>query len=248
MEKRLIIGLLLAAFTSSAHAQSDDFGVWSEANIEKKICSRWSLEGGAELRTRNNSKEIDRWSVGADASYKLTGWLKASAGYMLLDDHRYNLNDKGTKYADFWGVRHRFNVSLSASQTFGNLTVSLRERWQYTYRPEVTTARYYASTNKLKDYEKGDYADNHTYRGKSKNVWRNRLMLKYKVSKMIRPYASAESNVARSLEKIRYGLGTEIRLDKHHSLDVKYMYQKYYDEDADEGNSHILGVGYTYKF
>ena len=248
MEKRIIIALLFSACLLPSHAQSDDFGVWTDIGVEQKLNSRWSVEGGAELRTRDNSKELDRWSLGADVNYKLTNWLKLSAGYMLIDDHRYNLNDKGTKYADFWGLRHRFNVSLTASQSFGDLSVSLRERWQYTYRPEMTVARYYVRTNSIKGYEEGEYADDHTYSGKGKNVWRNRLMLKYKLSRTIRPYVSAESSVASGLEKMRYGAGSEIRLDKHHSFDVKYIYQRYYDDDADEGNCHVLGVGYTYKF
>ena len=248
MEKRLIIAFLLASFFMPSHAQGDDFAVWTEANVEKKINSRWSVEGGAELRTRDNSKEIDRWSVGAEASYKFTDWLKFSAGYMLIDDHRYKLNDKGTKYADFWGLRHRVNVSLTASQSFGDLSVSLRERWQYTYRPEMTVARYWLDTNERKDRYEDEYADDHTYSGKGKSVWRNRLMLKYKLTRTFRPYANVESSVASGIEKMRYGVGTEIRLNKHHSLDAKYIYQRYYDDDADEANCHILGVGYTYKF
>jgi len=240
MRNRLAAVLFLAPFTLATHAQSDDdFGVWTEVNVEKKIDSRWSAQGGAELRTRDNSSEIERWSLGADASYKLTSWLKLSAGYTLLRDNNEKWNDDHDKLAEYWGTRHRFNTSLSGSVSFGNFDLSLRERWQYTYRPEVTVSRTNVNSGKVKDK---------TYNGKGKNAWRNRLMLKYKLSHTFRPYINAESTVARSLEKIRYGIGTEIRLDKHHSFDAKYIFQRYYDSDADEGNFHVLGVGYTYKF
>lgn len=241
MERNLIVLLAAAALTATpAMAQDDDFGVWSEVNVEKKIDSRWSVGAGAELRLRDDAGEWDRWSVGAEASYKITDWLKASAGYTLIDDHRYKLNNKGTKYADFWGVRHRVNVSLAASQSLGDLSVSLRERWQYTFRPEATATRYYVAT--------GDEADEHVYACKAKNVWRNRLQLKYKVSKMWRPYVSAETYVAHGVDKVRYAAGTEVRLNKQHWLDVKYLYQHEYDNTDEEGNRHIIGIGYTYKF
>ena len=238
----ILVALLMTATT--AKAQSDDFGIWGEVNVEKKISSRWSAGTGVEFRSRDNASEADRWSFGADIYYKITDWLKASAGYSLLNDNNYKVNDSGKKYAKYWGLRHRINVSLTASQSFGNLSVSLRERWQYTYRPEKTVTRYYVNTTN--SHDAGDEADEHTYSSKSKNVWRNRLQLKYKVSKMWRPYISAESSIASGLEKIRYAAGTEIRLNKQHSLDVKYLFQKAYDDD--EGDRHVLGIGYTYKF
>lgn len=239
----ILVALLMTATT--AKAQSDDFGIWGEVNVEKKISSRWSAGTGVEFRSRDNASEADRWSFGADISYKITDWLKASAGYSLLNDNNYKVNDSGKKYAKYWGLRHRINVSLTASQSFGNLSVSLRERWQYTYRPEKTVTRYYVNTTN--SHDAGDEADEHTYSSKSKNVWRNRLQLKYKVSKMWRPYISAESSIASGLEKIRYAAGTEIRLSKQHSLDLRYLFQKSYNDD-DEGDKHIIGIGYTFKF
>ena len=244
----LLLVCLLPA--GSARAQGDDFGIWTEANVEKKISNRLTLEGGLELRTRDDGfGELDRWSVSAGADYRLTDWLKVSAGYSLLDDHVYKLNSKETKYADYWGVRHRVNVSLTASQQFGRLGVSLRERWQYTYRPEKTVDRYWAYTNERKDRYEDEVADEHTYDGKAKSKWRNRLQLKYKLSKQWRPYVNAESTVGGSgLDKMRYALGTEWRLTKQHVLDLHYMYQHSYKDDDSEGNRHVLGLGYLFKF
>ena len=253
MRRSTLIGLsfvICHLSFSPARAQSDDFGIWTEANVEKKISRNVTLEGGVELRTRDDGfGEVDRWSAGVGVSYKLADWLKASVGYTLLDDHNYKLNTKGTKYADYWGLRHRFNVSLTASQEFGKFTVSLRERWQYTYRPEKTVDRYWAYTSELKDRYEGELADEHTYNGKAKSKWRNRLQLKYKLTKQWRPYVNAESTVGGSgLDKMRYALGTEWRLNKQHVFDLQYMYQHSYKDDDSEGNRHVLGIGYTFKF
>ena len=248
MAKHVYVLMMLAmASIMPAQAQSDDFGIWTEVGVEKKINKKLTLDAGAELRTRDDGfGELDRWSVGVGATYKLTGWLKASVGYVFLNDNNHKVNDSGKKYADYWGQRHRFNVSLTASQDFGDLTVSLRERWQYTYRPEKTVKRYSNVDND--DYDFGEYRDEHTYDGKGSNKWRNRLQLKYKLTKQWRPYVNAGSTVGGSgLDKMRYAVGTEYRLSKQHSFDIRYLYQHVY-KDEDEGNRHVLGIGYTYSF
>ena len=258
MRKRILIVLAVVSCQmafSPVRAQDDDFGVWAEANIEKKLSKRMTLEGDVELRTRDDVGEIDRWSVGVGVDYKLTDWLKAGLSYTLLDDNNHKVNSSGKKYSDYWGLRHRLNVSLTASKDFGNLTVSLRERWQYTYRPEKTVDRYWNYTDDDDDRYYGEpvvkrgVTETHTYRGKGSNKWRNRLQLKYKLTKMWRPYINAESTIGGSgLDKMRYSLGTEIRLTKQHWLDTKYLYQHSYKDDDSEGNRHVIAIGYTYKF
>lgn len=244
MDKRLIVALMMAAGTATiANAQSDDFGVWTGATVEKKINKKWTVELNGEFRSRDDLRHVDRWSVGGVAEYKIAKWLKADAGYEWL----YDFNDK-TKYnqvgnlktrATYFGVRHRFRVSLSGDVDFGALNVSLRERWQYTYRPERTTQRW--------DVDNEEYEPK-TYNGKGKNVWRNRLQLKYKVSKRVKPYVSAESFVADGLDEMRYAAGVDLKLSKQHSIDVGYKYL-YVGSNADnDPNRHIISVGYTYSF
>ena len=229
--------------------RAQDFGVWTEYGFEKTLTKKLTIDFGVEERTRENANEFDRFDLGLGVSYKLLSWLKVSAGYSFLDDHNHKVNASGKKYADYWGLRHRVNLSLAVSQQFGRLGISLRERWQYTYRPEKTVDRYWNYTDDDDDRYYGSLADEHTYNGSAKNKWRNRLQLKYKLTKQWRPYVSAESTVGgRGLDKIRYAAGTEWRLTKQHVLDFHYMYQHSYKDDESEGNRHVLGLGYTYKF
>lgn len=251
MEKRIFVLIWIVATAMQTRAQSDDFGIWAETNIEKKLSKKLTLDAGLELRTRDDGfGELDRWSVGVGATYKVADWLKASVGYSFLDDNNHKVNESGKKYADYWGQRHRLNVSLTASKEFGKLTLSLRERWQYTYRPEKTVQRYWNIDDDDHDFgtpvEKED--EPHIYKGTGSNKWRNRLQLKYKLSKQWRPYVNVESTVGGSgLDKIRYAVGAEYRLSKQHTFDVKYLYQHVY-KDESEGNMHVIGVGYTYNF
>jgi hypothetical protein len=246
--KCLLSLILLIMVSVPAVAQDDDFGIWTEANVETKLNSWLSFDAGLELRTRDNGfGEIDRWSMGVGGTVKLLPWLKASLGYSFIDDNNHRMNTSGKKYADYWGERHRVSLSLTASQEFGRFTASLRERWQYTYRPAQTVQRYWNIDDD--DHDFGTYADDHTYNGKATNKWRQRLQLRYKVTKQWRPFVSVESTIGGSgLDKMRYALGTELRLNKQNSFELSYMYQHSNKDSDDEGNRHVLGLGYTFKF
>jgi hypothetical protein len=240
-----IIALLL--LPTMGFAQGDDFGIWSSVGAEKKISKRWDAGLEVEMRTRDNASTMDRWSFGAYGDYKVTSWLKASASYDLLDDNNdrctYHTDGTINKEAKFWGVRHRFSFSLTGDVDLGNFNVSLRERWQYTYRPEKTISERY-------DYDQKDYDDEeHTYRGKGKNVLRSRLQVEYNIPNCkIEPYANVELYNAWSVETARYTVGADWKIARQHVVGLYYRYQKTYDDDDDEPNCHILGVTYKYKF
>lgn len=238
--------MCLMLFATATFAQSDDFGVWASVAAEKKIDKRLSVGLEGEMRTRNNVGTFDRWSLGGDVDYKLLSWLKASAGYTFLWDHnaRYRYDDDGDvkKEAHYWGPRHRVQVSLTGSCDVGPLELSLRERWQYTYRPEQTVDRYVVKDD---DYE------SKTYSGKGKNVLRSRLQLSYKIAGCpVKPYVSAELYNAWSVEKVKYTVGANWKLNKQHTLGLYYRYQdvRAEEDEFDKVNSHILGVEYKFKF
>ena len=71
----------------AALAQSDDFGTILSVEADHKVNKKLSVGIEAEMRTRDDVKTTDRWSAGVNASYKLTSWLKASAGYIFLYDN-----------------------------------------------------------------------------------------------------------------------------------------------------------------
>ena len=80
-------------------------------------------------------------------------------------------------------------------------------------------------------------------------MWRNKLQLKYKATSLLQPYLYGETYVGGSgFNKLRLSLGTELKLSKQSSLSVGYVYQKVYDDNDEEGNKHVLSIGYKYKF
>ncbi|MDD6140615.1 MAG: DUF2490 domain-containing protein, partial [Bacteroidales bacterium] len=191
LSKRLAVACLIAsALAPTVQAADNDFGMWYSVSAEKKITKKWSAEIEAEMRTRNDARTWDRWSASASAKYKLTKWLNAEVAYVFLNDNNpekisYHTNgDYNNWRPSYWGTRHRFNVSLTGKIGFGGFEVSLRERWQYTYRPEATTERYDFDNSLWEDVD---------VRGKGSNVLRSRLQVEYNIPKSkVDPFASVE--------------------------------------------------------
>ncbi len=250
--KNILLTGIIALATTATYAETNDGGLWLSAGAEKKIGKKTEVSIDADFRTRNDFKTVDRWSAGISGSYKLTKWLKADAGYTLL---YYNRQEKLTMHDNplsdeplynnwrpsYWSAAHRFNASLTGSVKFGNIGLSLRERWQYTSRPAKTTERYDFDNEKWEETTVGS---------NDKHMLRSRLQVEYdKKKSMFKPYANAELYNSMSLEKVRITVGSDIKLNKHHSFDVFYRLQLTNDKESDnEPNCHYIGAGYTYKF
>ncbi len=248
MSKRLAIACIIAsALAPTVQAADNDFGMWYSISAEKKITKKWSAEIEAEMRTRNDARTWDRWSASASAKYKLTKWLNAEVAYVFLNDNNpekisYHTNgDYNNWRPSYWGTRHRFNVSLTGKVAFGGFEVSLRERWQYTYRPEATTKRY--------DFDNSEWEDV-AVRGKGSNVLRSRLQVEYNIPKSkVDPHASVELFNAWNVEKVRYTVGADWKIRKKHVIGVNYIYQSINGDDVDnDPNSNIVSLSYKFKF
>lgn len=245
----LLMGLAAIACHLSfcpARAQSD-FGMWYELGAEKKLSQRWSVGAEAELRTRNNTRTLDRWSLGLNGEFKIIRGLKASAGYTFLYNNRQEELDlkkdelTPNKWTpSYWGARHRFNVSLSGNVDWGRLNVSLRERWQYTYRPAAEGKKY--------DFDYDTWKD---VKGKGKNVLRSRLQLSYDIPHWkFDPFVNAEMfNDDGGIQKMRYQVGIDYKYKKQHVFALTYRYQNVNNDDDDQDvNSHLIGLSYKFKF
>lgn len=236
----------LSLLTASAQSEG---GLLLGAETEKKLNKKLSVSLEAELRTRNDFKTMDRWAFGLGAKYKLTDWLKADAGYKLLDTNfREDIDLKSSGAYNhwrpsYWGIKHRFYASLAGSYKFkNNIKLELRERWQYTLRPEKTVQRWDFDDEAWEDKVRSSMA---------KNQLRSRFEVSYdKKHAFFTPFASIELYNSWGIEKIRYNIGTDLRLSKQHNLSIYYRYQdmKHVDADDYDPNMHYIGVGYKFKF
>ena len=244
----LILAMLVQSLTSLAQSES---GLLLEAEAEKKLSKKFSVALEADMRTRNDFKTMDRWSVGIGGEYKPMKHLKLGAGYTLLntnfrEDISFNATGTPKKWRpSYWGIRHRFNISATGSYKFSNnLRISLRERWQYTYRPEKTVQRFNFNEDKWGWEDK-------VRSSKGKGQLRSRLQVEYdKKHALFTPFASIELYNSMAVEKIRYTVGTDLNLSKQHTFSVFYRYQDMHNVEPEEydPDMHYLGVGYKFNF
>jgi hypothetical protein len=253
MNRKFSALLAFLGLHATAFAQTDDFGMWYELGAEKKLSKQWSVGVEGEFRTRNNTKTADRWSAGISADYKIRKGVKASAGYQLLYDNNaeeltFTTGGDPKKWTpSYWGLRHRFNVSVAGSVGAGRFTIGLRERWQYTYRSEQEDKKYAFI------YDDNDYLTSHrreAVKGKGKHILRSRLQVEYDIRQCkADPFVNVELfHGGNGLQKVRYQAGVDYQLQKSHVLSLTYRYQSVSGDDDNERNIHMLGLGYKYKF
>jgi long-subunit fatty acid transport protein len=265
MIKRLLTVVAAALVVAGAAAQVPSvskFGIWTGASVTKKISSRWSLEAEGEMRTQDALNRIDRWSASLGANYKVLSFLRLGASYTFL--YTYNMNEWKPKYDEddgewtgynvttaYWMPKHRFSFDVTGNYDIGRFSISLRERVQYTYNDSSTTdkhnMRFYGATDSL--YLKK--IESKTIDSKDKWSLRSRLKVEYNIRHCaLTPFVSCEvyndlkDNF--SYQKIRMEVGSEYKINKHHAIDLSYLYCK--SNDGDEPDGHIVNVNYAYKF
>ena len=259
--KRLVILMMVCVAAMTARAQSDDFGIWTSIEVQKKIDKKWSAGFETEFRLQDNAKELDRWTAGVSGVYKPTKWLKFEAGYKFI--RYYTLAEtkgKVTKYLDddelepknikirtsdsYWNSRHRVFLAATLHKKFGSFEVSLREQGQYNFRPETSMSRY-GMKYMLNEWDsevvdsRKDLSEIDTVKSKSTFHLRSRLQVEYdKKGLKWKPFASVEMYNGGDnfgIDKMRYTAGVEYKINKKHSVEVYYRYQ--HKSSADNGES-----------
>lgn len=228
---------------TGVRAQSDDFGIWTSAEVKKKLFPGFDASIEGEFRTRDGLKKMERWAGTASVAYRFSPYVKADAGYTFIYSRQPGeLTKKGNLIPAYWSPRHRLSLSLTGSYTWQRVEFSLRERYQFTRRTAQSVPKY--------DGEDGSRKADEEINAKSKNVLRSRLQAEWNIRKSpFKPYASCELYHSMTddwaLDKVRWTIGTGYKINKKHSVDIFYRYQDHSDDD--EANGHILGVGYKLK-
>lgn len=209
--------------SSFSFAQSDDMGMAASVELNRKIIPKLEASLEEEFRLRDNFGETDRLSSTLELSYKFNRYLKAGGAYNLIN---YNHPNKS------WEVRHRYYFFAQGSYSFNRFTISLRERFQSTYRVGVSETE---------------------TRSNPKLYLRSKLLLSYDIKGSgFSPYTSCElyntlnEKTGNKMDRISYILGTKYKINKRNSLQFYYRYINF-NEDEDTENRHIIGIGYSHK-
>jgi hypothetical protein len=218
----IICFMQIKSFSQSAK----DFGVWTKAGLEYKLNDKLNLSFSEGLRMRENTTRLNSLYSELGLEYKIVKGIKTSLSYRSM---------QRLEKENYFSYRHRFAWDVNCKYTNGRFTLGYRHRLQTGVR------KYY--TSKLGKIPAWNY--------------RHRFQVKYEYNKRIEPFISAEVNFqlydARQMmfnnaaNRLRYQLGTDIKLNAKSSISIYYMIQDEFNTEK-ETDQYILGIEYSYKF
>jgi hypothetical protein len=232
--KQILIasGLIFSTAISVKAQSSNDFGIWSNLEVEKKIYPKWAVSGEVEFRSEDHSSVVDRWSIKLGSDYKIMKELKAGIAYQFLYFH-------DLKYSDFQ-PRHRAIGYIQGKKKLGNISISLRERFQVTTKDESDRIKANGNTD--------------TYKINPEWCWRNKASFAYSIPDCkFEPSVSFESFYqlnnpeGNTFDDLRYVLSLAYKANKSHTLSISGILDKTIHVE-DPVNMYILNVGYSYNF
>lgn len=247
MKKNLAILAMAIGFGASAQT------LLGGADFSAKLPANLSVGAGVEYRSADWFNHTGQWSAEASVGYKPIKFLKLGAGYKFIQER----NDagasskKGKRYDEYWDSKHRVSISATGSLKVWKFELSLRERYQYTYRPGHIIPYI--------DPEDG----NRNIDAKSSHILRSRLQAEFKPRKKSpwKPFVNFElysmlrsvnhddpdkTTGAKFYDKWRLAAGTEFKINKHNSLELFYRYSRSVDVDENDA-PHTIALVYSFS-
>jgi hypothetical protein len=222
MKRFTLILLILMSLIFPAFPQSD-WGSSFSVEVSKKLMPKLSLSLEEEFRLRDNFSTTERFSSALELGYKPLKFLKFGGAYNLIN---YNHSTKG------WELRHRYYLFALGSCKVNNFRLSLRERFQSTYRQGVEAT---------------------STRANPKNYLRSRFKIDYDIPKShFEPYFSVEfyhtlnDPQENKMNKVRYSIGTAYNINKRNTLDLYYRYTNFLEDD-DLSGQNMICIGYSFS-
>lgn len=131
MKKLLLtFALLVAVIPLQAQTSVDldpEFGGRMSFSVDKKIARGLHVNLEEEIRIDDNFSSFNRLHTTLGISYKVNNNVKVGIGYALIAPYS---SDSGA----FKAVRHRLMADATGSLRLGDWRLSLKERFQATYR------------------------------------------------------------------------------------------------------------------
>ncbi|MFN8239564.1 MAG: DUF2490 domain-containing protein [Bacteroidales bacterium] len=214
----LILLVLIHAVTLS---QTKDFGIWYGANADIQLTNFLDFNLGATIRTFEKAGKVEEGFGEAGLTLKVIKGLSVAAAYRMTsrleDDNRYY-------------PRHKWFADIKGSFQLAKFDLSGRFRLQ---RQNKT---YWEDANdEIPDY-----------------YGRIKLKAEYRTKSFpVNPYVSYETFARmfeitdKRFEKFRYSAGIDYKLNKRHSFELEYIFQR--DHAPRLADMNIISIGYNIK-
>ena len=222
MTKKWLTVLLLFILPLITYSQKKDFGIWYGVSAEHKLTKKLELDLSTKIRTFNNAAKVEQVFLEGGLTYELNKYLAIAGSYRLTKNIEQN---------NLYYFRHKVMLDIKGSMPAGDFSFSCRLRFQTAIKTYIKD-----EIDKYPDY---------TSRIKLKAIYKTQTF-------PVNPYIYMESfspmfsDKERTIEKIRYTAGAELRILKQHSVEVEYIFQRDYLPNISDIN--IISINYNIRF
>ena len=235
------------------------------AGLEVPIGRKWEFTWNEQARLHNNLANFDKIISSVGFGYKPWKFLKLEAQYGFVNERTSKTdNDTGFKTID-WQIRHRLNFDVTGSVRLGAVKLSLRERVRVQFRgdsvnkyehpnPEITLRSRLKGAVDLRNGRWEPYAFAEVY-------------TTLNAVGVVNNYLREPIRYSNYINRVRVGLGTEMKLSNSSKLDFYYMvhfnrsyearYKGISKDPANDGDlkswklekkcAHVIGIDYKFK-
>lgn len=235
------------------------------AGLEVPIGRKWEFTWNEQARLHNNLANFDKIVSSVGFGYKPWKFLKLEAQYGFVNERTSKTdNDTGFKTID-WQIRHRLNFDVTGSVRLGAVKLSLRERVRVQFRadsvnkyehpnPEITLRSRLKGAVDLRNGRWEPYAFAEVY-------------TTLNAPAAVVNYLNSPLKYSNYINRVRVGLGTEMKLSNSSKLDFYYMvhfnrsyearYKGISKDPTNDGDlkswklekkcAHVIGIDYKFK-
>ena len=235
------------------------------AGLEVPIGRKWEFTWNEQARLHNNLANFDKIISSVGFGYKPWKFLKLEAQYGFVNERTSKTdNDTGFKTID-WQIRHRLNFDVTGSVRLGAVKLSLRERVRVQFRgdsvnkyehpnPEITLRSRLKGAVDLRNGRWEPYVFAEVY-------------TTLNAPAAVVNYLNSPLKYSNYINRVRLGLGTEMKLSNSSKLDFYYMvhfnrsyearYKGISKDPTNDGDlkswklekkcAHVIGIDYKFK-
>jgi hypothetical protein len=221
MIRKILPSIFLIIIPLLGYSQTNDFGIWYCVNGEIRLVKSLYLDLSGNIRTFKDASKVDESFGEVGVTYNISKHFSVAGAYRLTDKIENDLK---------YHVIHKWFADVKAGGDLSRISLSGRFRFQ------IQQKTY------MKNYEDSiPY-----YHGRLK------LSAKYKTRKFpIDPYIAFETfwpmfkPTENKIDKNRFTIGLEYKINKHHSFDLEYIFQR--DFKPTLSDMSIISIAYNFK-
>jgi Protein of unknown function (DUF2490) len=224
MKKTVLLLFILCGFVIHAYAQpTNDAGLWTTFNINKKFKNNFGVFLTEEYRLRENFSRTNLFYTDLGIEYRPLNFLKVSLAYRFIEKY---LIDNTYSY------RHRLMLNITLKQKLGDATLSYRQRIQSEVRDVYSSA-----IGSIPEWY-------------SRNKFELKYDIHKPVTPYIAAEFRYQINNPRAVEsnrlwhRNRYFAGLDYKVNDRNTFGVYYMIQREYNVSSPQ-NLYIVGLEYS---